>query len=1236
MARSVIIPSRILDGDHFLSKVNYIPSSTDAVGVSTEYTAGREPRPAELNAANTGKLKPTTCGDEITADSYSDTWMRIDGNVDAARWGKKDRAASNYQGKLAANIVTHVEVIRTYTGTDAEGPKHPKWCVLKGGSILLVWHEGTNTSWNWQVWNPASGWGARATQNSYLQTIVGVAPVQMSDGQIIVFVAGTWAFPSSYAVVEKYTCQTDPPIAINQFVRAPVKFPTVGTATYGLKAMAVEALPSGRLAMLMQFYDAAGSPTTYGHLKRFYSDDRGASWSQPAEAGDYGVLPTTASGAALNAQIAGLPPTDNINSDYCGLTIRRLRTGALMALAPCLAGNFSGSLTVGVPNDDTCCMRALVSDDGDSWADMIRSNYYVALTDGGNRSVAFPLMPEGMINGGIAQRDDGYVSILGCYHGDGDARDSGGTALNTIFDDFVLLTLGKPTVTGSDVGATIVNGTYPTGSNGQVVSCSDAFTSSSVGPYNIPTRKQLTAHRMNCLVGVGLNNLDGSGEGAPAFKGPKFVDVVNYRGSLWVAAACTCLTPAPDIHTIVIFRLQPWSSLQERVTDVTAVATVLDGGTYNFCWLPIDTPSSLSAADWSLVGAVVSSSITEAQMGLYHSTAAAGYYQAATLPGTKNKKAWLRFQMRPLTGGSAGTNNIALQINQTDGAGNTYTVTFQFANTTFRATDPRGGVLGTANPVDITTYGVEVVCYFSAAGTLGGIWYRQLAYDLEDNYWVQLVAAGTALVAGAGATDSILFGHFTAVASTSAWHHIAYCRSTSATDNGFAYLNTGTYAWDAATPIITEFVNDAIGYDDGFNHGTRAQFCTATEQYVRDGLRVRWVGSGGKRGDRSVVRSGYEQGVDKMLIAPVAARWRSNDFSANTYISFDAGNDEFWSPDAMALFGCNMHTFYVEFDTLSTFNSVGGANPAVSLLVAPTGGSYTRHYFARSGGMTIEGANNQILRLTGDTGLTDGPLFPSQFRSNDLVQWLAYSAANAATYKIIDNDKYRIFFEESVAGASAGVVYVYPDRIAFPLSGGNLATTGYRYWRLRIPTQDLPGDKQADGTISTGYMRIGLIVLGNTWRLDDPHPDWEWSLGITPPVSTIEAMSGPWVKLQSELPRRSWTMSMSGLLERPVRTALTVVPGVTTASARRRMNHRSVAEMLDAAKWGERVVALLPEYSDAMATGGVMSTRDVYPVRILGPYGARHAAYEGCRTSDVAGTVRSVLDLDSLTFEEIG
>ncbi|MEY4763016.1 MAG: hypothetical protein RLZZ200_2872 [Pseudomonadota bacterium] len=485
--------------------------------------------------------------------------------------------------------------------------------------------------------------------------------------------------------------------------------------------------------------------------------------------------------------------------------------------------------------------------------------------------------------------------------------------------------------------------------------------------------------------------------------------------------------------------------------------SVTDTRTSSFAhtYLPIDYPQNLG---WTR--ADVGAGATLTTIGPLRIDCSAGgvnsHFQsvAAMWAPVAGDARTVEFRFRVVTAGDADktTNRQRLQLAITDGA-NQQVVNIRFSGTDMAAYDTAGAQIGATLTIDLTRWTELKVAFRhdwpSAGAGRVAIYYKQDSLAATQTSFMDTTLWTTWIVSsnvpeGVGVTNNVLFGG--SQASTIVWE--------------VAYLGIS----DVATNLIV-FSNprDLTGHP----------LSPTSDTYMVSGLAV-----GGYNGDASPsdtydVDTTYNYGKENIWRELRPSRQvRSTATGAAWNVVFDAGANDQFKGDLVALFGTNFRTATLQLHTANAWGA-----PAVSV---PLDATITQ--FAVGAGV----------RGPGYVGpATSRNWRPGQFRSDtDAHRW--FVELGNSVYEIQDNDEDRIYVANADLSAAAGTAYIFGDRM-----GAAFSFAQYRYARVLVGAQS---------TADSEY-RLGTVVLDKAFTPKQTY-DHGFVERIEPNVEVFEGESG--------------------------------------------------------------------------------------------------------------------------------
>jgi len=1153
--------------------------------VTEEPTSGLVTKAATRGANNEGRLDPNPVADPT--DVYDiDVFERTAGNVGGARAGWKDSANTVYRSKSPTHVPHHMQWLE-YGTAAAEQFMRPKAISLQSGELLVVVVTGIGVL-RWFTFTDGVRNAVHTETAQFAAANVIMADVvQMPDGELIMMILGTDAGNNVRFVKKTSKGDTDATIVWHF---GPTELNTQAfagaTLTTGPQGFAIEVMESGRIAMLVKRHGVtSGSGAT--DIARTFSDDRGVTWADLETASSYEELGT---GVSIPTYRGGV----DIERDP--------ETGSLIAVC----GVAKANSTV-MPNSNEPSVIGLVSDNGDNWTGLVKVSEKNPDNITTGNVFDFPFFEEGMQEATVVYGDDGLIKFIGAFHGD-----SGNVIVAGFFDDLCMLSTRKSGISAKDAAPQIPAGTAM-GSE-DTLTCGDAFDSqrSATTGFRRPVRTEIALNRIDVTAGTASGNLD---SGAVVYNGPRFVEAINHNGTIYLFMACE--DTAGVRYALGYMILNVWDELWEKGGLVTAQASALKGNVYSSTagWMAYTKPLD---AGLTVVN-TGAQTLDETTRGLKVAPVGAISTFGASFAayGARPNPLLFRFIAKATSGGSLTQDDIAMILVASNGTNYiSLSIRFDVSSSQIRVYDNNSAATVGTDVIDFVTIGVEVIVSLAANLTVNGIFYRALTADPEDAVTVR--ADGSAAYSGgiaAGVAETWTAGTHTAESPSSTWMGVWISRATatSVSSEG-AVLWDGIYAWGASPPQIVEYAQDETPYDDGISHGGRAQVVRSFGQYYRYGMRLSWKGASGREGNTWDVTSANRFEAENVLRTPVARYWRSTADSATVVIEFNAGSGGRFNPQAVALFGINAKGFNFQMSASSSF-----ATTPIDIDV-DIGGAATvdRHLQELAPAQyTLAGSDNRELVLS---AATSQPLTPHMFRSNDRIVWYAWNTGLAKSIRIVDNEGYKVILAASGVGAASSW-WIYPDRIGFNVSGGNLGQGGgYRYMRIRFAAQDL----------YEGYYKLGQIMVGQLLALSTSgmSPEWGWQRRDEVPVSQANIETGG-VRVTNlyDGALQRYSFGWSGLRGRAGHTSLANFQGV-------RDSFVQLIEAYQRVKGGEVPVALFPMHEDGRA-GAAARSFDVIPCAMIGPAVGSQVAYENCLTDSLEGSIREIMNLEPFTFVEI-
>jgi hypothetical protein len=446
-------------------------------------------------------------------------------------------------------------------------------------------------------------------------------------------------------------------------------------------------------------------------------------------------------------------------------------------------------------------------------------------------------------------------------------------------------------------------------------------------------------------------------------------------------------------------------------------------------WVPFDLPQDCG---WTLAGAATTA-IVDGWLVIVSAAAQGRYTPSGGLPACQRLSAI--FEVKVGSGGSLTATDIGIEASASDA---TYDreIEINFTTTQFRVIDSwaGGGVGATIGEVTTDTTQplfIRIEMDVSSINITEVYWQRPGAQAWTLVYSGPLTLAGA--ISGIG---HLRFGHCTAAPTVeSSWRLVAW--GAGFTDQQWASSASSSTLFDAPT-------GKAIGllpYPLGDIATDGASFLTACD-------------GPGRIDEAHSIEVAHDHGVEKVFpdVSPSTAdQWRSTSTAEQIIAvvpsALGSGTDTVWSAKSLflAVVNANFRTAYLEGYTGAAWVQLGeydaatgftGLTAAVSGdVVTPNGGIASRYL--------------QRAELVGGTAIVNGTY--AEILQQEEGLW------TTATTR-----KPRIIVDRAV-GAGACTLVAHSGLLVI-----HNITTGYRKYRVRIPSQ----------TTKDGDIRAGLIVVG--------------------------------------------------------------------------------------------------------------------------------------------------------------
>lgn len=497
---------------------------------------------------------------------------------------------------------------------------------------------------------------------------------------------------------------------------------------------------------------------------------------------------------------------------------------------------------------------------------------------------------------------------------------------------------------------------------------------------------------------------------------------------------------AGDDNSPQLWQFGSWANVTEKRT-----AILTDGQPYDHVYTPIDLPSNVG---WTLAGAFVTVT-TQGPLNMVADAANNGNYTAsATFAGTTittGDGRRIRWRTRVSSGGDRTTLRASLICTLTDDGANHQGFDVRLAATGVRVTDNNGTTLADDAAFDNTAWVDWLIAleHDTVAATSGrvSVWYKRDA----DTTWTSLLSAGVCAEFALAANNRLQFGGAAGTAVT----------------------------WDVAFLALADDDNRLGG---GFTNPTDLPgrpLASAVDYYAANGIHLGARNVGGVPGDTYTVASTYQYPKEALWQELRPSRHvRSSADSGAWNIVLDAGANNVWTADIVALFGTNWRTGTFAMNATDAWGA-----PSVSVTLNAT---------------IYSGTVGTGMRGPGYFGPAASPQWrPHQWRSDlDAHRW--FVRVGESVYEIVDNDEDVLFIADTDFSAAAGAFHIFGNRM-----GATLTIARYRFARISIDAQDT----------ADGHYRVGTPIIGRAFA---PRQSYGHGFvdGIEPNVAIFEADSG--------------------------------------------------------------------------------------------------------------------------------
>lgn len=618
------------------------------------------------------------------------------------------------------------------------------------------------------------------------------------------------------------------------------------------------------------------------------------------------------------------------------------------------------------------------------------------------------------------------------------------------------------------------------------------------------------------------------------------LDAVLYRGQVLLgtvllregAQPVTDTQPDLNVYALMVYRLNHWQPIQERVNNAFGGATwtpefPASGRIYNETWDCYDDPVSWS---WTRVGAVPTFVAGGAEGGYMVVSGAPKYWHKAPSLNTDiGLSCNLRAVLHVETGGSLAADLIAIEVQLSDGVnGSNYSIRFQRnADDLKIALWDKIANAQVGSTITIDGTGWAEVLYAQNGQANGANTFPYLAArpyprstdpDWDEPYTLGVNGTTTATTAtGAG---TISWGHLQSGEPESWWKgvHLSRCdeqKWAALVQAGVDYIDNDGGSTTGANDRSTTGTGEPP-LDNGLDNYMRTSRTLATPpMFMCRGVNARFRGEAVTEGDFDYT-TGYAFAGRNVLIQPVMREWRSVDDEVKCDIVLRAPDNSPFRPDAMAVLGHNVSGVTISFNDTDSW---GAPSVAIQLGIYGISGftpdRYTHMWaFGPSGGWSFSITGCRLV-VTGPGAET--PWRQHQFRSDPgwsgqqfYVGIHESPGSQVYVFRVLDNTG--TMLELATDPSDFGIVTggetdygfaIFSDRFAVMIGHHMDAdpAVGYAYCRIRTRS-----DIHAD----TGrqFARIGRVVLGTAIEISSPDFERGWSVGFDDGSELVEQPTG--------------------------------------------------------------------------------------------------------------------------------
>jgi len=402
----------------------------------------------------------------------------------------------------------------------------------------------------------------------------------------------------------------------------------------------------------------------------------------------------------------------------------------------------------------------------------------------------------------------------------------------------------------------------------------------------------------------------------------------------------------------------------------------------------------------------------------------------------------------------------------------------------------------------------------AAGGCDISVWVRTESDGYPDDAWVNIANVTAANAAPlVGADFRIDFGNFSWVAgqtTRSVWY----------------YMLMGVMA----EGLSATYANAATDHSDLYGRA-----CSSMPQEITDNIYAWWRGAGGAPADRWSLPTRYVYEKENVLRADPKRQWRSDDDEQIVYLVFHDDDLRPYRPDFVALFGINFEKFFIDLDDASTFDTGAGSTPEVTIQVAWGMAAGDDAVGLCAPNLNVDVVADDYIQVAPANahaaGMWKGRYDKDKSTGRKFYLRILDGNKSGEVYRIEsiqnldDNDRasWQIRLAPNADGSYPELVDVSPvsindkvgifsDAIAVEIPTAYYRASGYKYVRIRIPSQET-----WEGDYRAGYICWGMSVpLGFRPRAAGPEPtlpkiadaEYDSSIDISPNIATITAPDG--------------------------------------------------------------------------------------------------------------------------------